>query len=647
MIRLKRLDENPILKPNKEQAWEAEAVFNGCPIKHKKHIYLLYRALSLPHYHATAQTRMLVSDIGIAVSDDGVSWRDRQRFIVPERSWEKFGCEDPRVTKFDDTYYIFYTALSEYPFTASGIKVAVAISEDLKSIKEKHLVTPFNAKAMTLFPQKIKGKMCALFTVNTDLPPAKIALAYFDTEKDMWSKRYWQEWYANLDQHTVPLQRKEEDHIEVGAPPIKTERGWLVIYSYIRNYSSSQRLFTIEAVLLDIDDPAKIIGRTDGPLLVPEEGYEKYGMVPNAIFPSGALVRGDELFVYYGAADTTCCLASVKLSLLVDSLSCRKEGVVQFKRAKGNPVILPIKEHSWEAKATFNPAAIYENEKVHIIYRAMSENNTSVFGYASSVDGVHIESRDAEPVYVPRESFEQKIKLGQNSGCEDPRITKIDDTLYMCYTAFDGSHPPRIALTSISLEKFLAKQWDWAKPVLISPAEFDNKDACIFPEKVKGKYLIFHRFGNDIDIALVSNLNFDGSTWLEERRWLLPRQGMWDSEKIGIVAPPVKTKSGWILLYHGVSEEDHHYRVGAVLLDLRDSTRVIGRTDDPLMEPETLYEKKGQVANVVFPCGNVVVGDQIFIYYGGGDSVIGVASIKIQDLIGVLLPESKKVVNIF
>jgi predicted GH43/DUF377 family glycosyl hydrolase len=206
----------------------------------------------------------------------------------------------------------------------------------------------------------------------------------------------------------------------------------------------------------------------------------------------------------------------------------------------------------------------------------------------------------------------------------------------MLYTAFDGKHPPRIAITSIPLKKFLAKKWEWAKPVLISPPEFDNKDACLFPEKIRGKYLIFHRFGNDIDIALVSNLNFDGKTWLEEHRWLPRRRGMWDSLKVGIAAPPIKTKEGWILFYHGVSQEDRNYRVGAVLLDLKDPTKVISRTNEPLLEPEASYEKIGQVSNVVFPCGAVLINNKIFIYYGGGDSVVGVATVELKQLLSEL-----------
>jgi predicted GH43/DUF377 family glycosyl hydrolase len=313
-----------------------------------------------------------------------------------------------------------------------------------------------------------------------------------------------------------------------------------------------------------------------------------------------------------------------------------KQKILKFIRPKENPIIVPSKNEPWQAKATFNPTAFYEKGAVHIVYRAMSEDNTSVFGYARSKDGVHLDYKSPKPIYLPREDFEKKQNPGGNSGCEDPRITKIGKKLYMCYTAFNGKNPPQIALTSIPLKKFLKEEWNWERPVTISAPEFDNKDACIFPEKVEGKYLIFHRMGNDIDFSLVPGLDFDGSTWLEEHIWMKPRRGFWDSKKVGIAAPPIKTRSGWILFYHGVSEEDGFYRVGAVLLDRQDPTHIISRTNYPLLEPELPYEKEGQVSNVVFPCGNVVIGGQIYLYYGGGDKVVNVATIEIKKLLKLL-----------
>lgn len=632
---IERSKYNPILKPDKSNSWEAEAVFNGCPIKKGNKIFLLYRALSLPHYHISAQSKMMISDIGIAESKDGIQFANRRRFIVPEQSWERFGCEDPRVTKLNGKYYIFYTALGEYPFRAEGIKIGLATSKDLETIEEKHLVTPFNAKGMALFPEKISGKMWAVLTVNTDKPPAHICLASFDKEEDLWSEKRWQKWYQDFEKYSLNLQRKPQDHIEVGAPPIKTKYGWLLIYSYIRNYFSGERLFGVEAVLLDASNPLKVIARTEVPILTPDEYYEQIGLVPNVVFPSGALVKENWIRLYYGAADTTCCLASIELPSLLEQMLEKEKRTIKLNRAKENPIIVPNKEHSWESKATFNPAAIYLDGKVHLVYRAMSEDNTSVFGYARTRDGIHIDERLSEPIYTPREHFEQKLTPGGNSGVEDPRLTQIGNKIYMLYTAFDGKNPPRVALTSISAKDFLAQKWNWAKPTIISPPDFDDKDALVFPEKLHGKYVFIHRVGGDIDFTTRPTLNFKDGDWLEEYRWLFPRKGWWDSKKVGAAAPPIKTREGWVMLYHGVSH-DGVYRVGSVLLDAKNQLKIIGRTDNPIFEPEAPYEKDGQVRNVVFPCGAVLFGKTLFVYYGGGDQVVGVATVDIDKLLRVL-----------
>ncbi|PIT96974.1 hypothetical protein COT82_00255 [Candidatus Campbellbacteria bacterium CG10_big_fil_rev_8_21_14_0_10_35_52] len=632
---IERYDKNPILKPNKNQSWEAEAVFNGCPIEKGNKIFLLYRAISLLHYHTTANIKLSVSDIGIAESKDGINFYNRRRFIIPEREWEKMGCEDPRITKLGDKYYIFYTALSNYPFRADGIKVGLAISKDLKTIEDKHLITPFNAKGMSLFSEKINGKIWAVLTVNTDRLPAKICLASFDKEKDIWSEKNWQKWYKKFEQYSLPLQRRPEDHIEVGAPPLKTKYGWLLIYSYIKNYFSSQKIFGVEAVLLDFKNPLKVIAKTDFPILIPEEYYEKYGLAPNVIFPSGALLKKNILSLYYGAADTTCSLAFINMQAFLKKLIQKNKLLIKFARVKENPIITPIKEHSWEAKNTFNPAAIYLEGKTHLLYRAMSKDNTSVIGYANSQDGINIDYRNPEPIYTPREPFEQKLQLGKNSGAEDPRLIKIGNKIYMFYTAFDGENPPRVAFTWIGARDFLAQKWNWSRSILISPPNLDDKDAAMFPEKINGKYVIIHRIGDSIDLSFHKTLDFDGTHWLEEYRFIMPRKGWWDSKKVGIASPPIKTAKGWILFYHGISE-DNIYRVGAVLTDLHYPTKIIARADEPIFEPEADYEKNGEMPDVVFPCGVVVISETLFMYYGGGDRVVGVATMELKKLLDIL-----------
>ena len=235
---------------------------------------------------------------------------------------------------------------------------------------------------------------------------------------------------------------------------------------------------------------------------------------------------------------------------------------------------------------------------------------------------------------MPNQPFEGKSHPG-NSGCEDPRITQIDDTLHMFYTAYDGVNPPVVAATSIAVKDFLKKQWNWTTPTIVTPEGIDNKDACLFPERVKGHYMVFHRAHNHICLDPINSLAFVTDKVESFTPIVGPRTGMWDSQKVGIAAPPIKTKKGWLLFYHGVSD-DSVYRVGVILLDLKDPTIVLARATDCIFEPETEYEKNGQVNQVVFPCGVVNRSGVIFMYYGGGDSVVGVATAKLEEILKAL-----------
>lgn len=637
MFQIKRSPENPLLSPERENAWEAEAAFNPSVIKKGTTYHAFFRALS--RLRTQAQARLEVSTIGHATSKDGVNFGPHDQFLAPSEEWERFGCEDPRVCEFEGKYYIFYTALSEYPFAAPGIRVGVAITSDLKTIEEKHLVTPFNAKAMALFPERIGGKIVAVLTANTDMPPAKIAIATFDKIEDLWSSEYWIQWYTDIDSHVIHFDANEKDHIEFGAAPLKTEKGWLILYSYIYNYFSPPATFGIQAALLDAEDPRKVISAVKRPFLIPEEEYELYGKVPRIVFPTGSLIKGKKVYLYYGAADTTSCLATFDLADILEQLVFTSRR--QLVRFEGNPIISPIGEHKWEAFGTFNPAAVYLDGKVHILYRAMSHDNTSVVGYASSVDGVDISERLTDPIYVPRAGFESKTVPGGNSGCEDPRVTLIGDTLYMCYTAFDGKDPPRVALTSISTWDFLQRQWNWRQPVLISPPGADDKDAAIFPRKVGGKYLILHRLGSEIWLDSTDSLEFDGTRFLGGRILMSPRETAWDSKRIGIAGPPIETEHGWLLLYHGISRRTNHYNVRAALLDREDPFKILYRTHDSILDPKMPYEKNGIVSNVVFPCGSVIMNGELFVYYGGADKVVGVATIRLDDLVHTLAHEAR------
>ncbi len=371
------------------------------------------------------------------------------------------------------------------------------------------------------------------------------------------------------------------------------------------------------------------------PLVVPREAYELSGYVPDVIFPTSAVIKKDMLLIYYGAADTTSCIAYVNLSDLINTMRPETSPRWHFKRYEQNPIIVPNKDHPWEATATFNPAAIRlgktkKDTTTHILYRTLASDNTSYIGYASSKNGYSLDERLPGPIYVPREDFESKKVAGGNSGCEDPRIIKIGDKLYMCYTAFDGIGPPRVAITTISVKDFLNKNWNWEKPILITPPGFDDKDTCILSEKTKGKYFILHRVGHEICGDYFKSLDFKKEQVNKCIRIIGPRTNTWDSAKVGISAPPIKTKDGWLLLYHGISKSHNTYRVGAILLDINDPAIVLSRTTDPIFEPQEIYEKEGIVNNVVFPCGMTVQDGLIFIYYGGADKVVGVATIELD-----------------
>ena len=332
-----------------------------------------------------------------------------------------------------------------------------------------------------------------------------------------------------------------------------------------------------------------------------------------------------------------------------------------LERFVGNPILTPESKHAWETKAVFNPAAIYEGGKVHLLYRAIGETDVSVLGYASSIDGFHIQERLDKPAYIPREEFEgvnpshpyisemSSVYVsggGGMGGCEDPRLTRIAERVFMTYVAYDGHSPPRVALSSINIDDFLKKQWNWKKPVLISPPHIVDKNACILPEKINDKYVIFHRVFPNILIDFVDDLDFDGKTRWLTGQYKIPTRALsseWDSLKVGCGPPPIKTKDGWLLIYQAVGScDESRYKIGAMLLDLKDPTKVLARTRNPILEPSASCENDGWKAGVVYPCGAVVIKDRLFVYYGGADMVVCVASAKLNHFLEQLSTNHKE-----
>lgn len=298
-----------------------------------------------------------------------------------------------------------------------------------------------------------------------------------------------------------------------------------------------------------------------------------------------------------------------------------------MRRFKSNPILEPIVENAWESRLVFNAAAIHLKDRVHILYRAMGNDRISRIGYASTLDGYRIDYRSSTPIFEPKEQAE-------HSGCEDPRLTLLNDKVVMAYTALSElDHSQlygqlyQIALTSIGVKDFLNREWKWNTRTLPFRG-IRNKDAVLFPRKINGKYVMLHRFDPDVCVAYSADLK----TWCNIRSILGPRMKSWDSWKIGAAGPPIEVNEGWLMIYHGVSFEKV-YCLGIALLDKNDPEMVLYRSEIPILVPAKDYERFGKVPNVVFSCGNVLIDDEVLVYYGAADNILCVATYELSELL--------------
>lgn len=307
---------------------------------------------------------------------------------------------------------------------------------------------------------------------------------------------------------------------------------------------------------------------------------------------------------------------------------------MKLQRVLDRPILSPRKNIWWESDAVFNAAAIHDGKHFHLFYRGVThkpQKNRSSIGHAWSEDGIHF-TCDDEPVLKFGDVPEETI------GVEDPRITKIGDKYYLVYCAYNGKCQLCLA-TSTDLKT-------WKRQGILYSYDYmgHNKNGGLFPEKIGGRYALIHRpmgvefndHGNEVPVHMWISYSADMKTWedhkllIEARRDTVP----WEYRKIGIGGAPIKTDAGWLVLYHAVCKE-RIYRLGLVLLDKDDPTKILKRTDEPIFEPQLEWELKGDVANVVFSCGTVLMGDELWVYYGGADTVIGLAKMNVREFLKV------------
>jgi predicted GH43/DUF377 family glycosyl hydrolase len=193
--------------------------------------------------------------------------------------------------------------------------MALASTKDFTHFEKHGLVGPDrNDKDWVLFPERIGGRIAMLHRLQS-----KVQIAYFESVEQLEnSQKFWDEYVKHFRDYEVirPKFTWEKMKVGVGPPPIRTERGWFVIYHGV----SEERIYRAGAVLLDLDDPTKVVARTREPILEPEMEFEKRGVVPNVVFPDGAIIQDGTLLTFYGGADKVCCVASAPIDEFLDEL---------------------------------------------------------------------------------------------------------------------------------------------------------------------------------------------------------------------------------------------------------------------------------------------------------------------------------------
>lgn len=340
----------------------------------------------------------------------------------------------------------------------------------------------------------------------------------------------------------------------------------------------------------------------------------------------------------------------------------KKPRALDLRKSRYNPIIGPASGSYWESEAVFNPGAVIHGGRVHLFYRALGPDGISRIGYASSKDGINFDERYPHPVYMPetlsrsrehypftspaRLTYDRALYAsgGGWGGCEDPRAVNIDGRIYLTFNMFSGWYSMRVAFTSIDEDDLVRKRWNWSKFAYLTRPGDRQKNWVLFPEKIHGKFAIFHNLDRGdpsrVHIAYLDELDMSKTPSQDEAPdpQLLPDHIVaWHHRTRSASAPPIKTKYGWLLFYHAMDKNDPgRYKLGALLLDLAEPTKVLYRSNYPILEPDEWYENDWK-PGIIYASGAVVKDDTLFIYYGGGDKYVGVASTNLPEFVRKLM----------
>ena len=354
---------------------------------------------------------------------------------------------------------------------------------------------------------------------------------------------------------------------------------------------------------------------------------------------------------------------------------------LQFTRCPENPIVVPGL-FDWRRATVFNPGVLRDdNGKFYLYERAAGGLRPfhCCVGLLESDDGIHFTHVSAQPVFTP------EMAGSRWGSVQDPRVVKIEGVYYMTYafrpyawssnptgigvpesqeTPFPDAPPPPQSENFVGSKNVLGGRPDnqtrsgiavstdrvnWKHHVWATPPEVDDRDVILFPEKIGGRFALLRRplqwvgpeYGTEHP-GIWLCFSEDLQDWTAAQLLIRP-EAAWEGSRIGGASPPVRTPQGWLTFYHGVETLDAAtkrvcYRVGALLLDLDDPTRVLARTRQPIMEPETYYERFGlYIPNVIFPTGNVVKDGLLYLYYGVCDTAIALATAPLDEIVARIM----------
>ncbi len=307
-------------------------------------------------------------------------------------------------------------------------------------------------------------------------------------------------------------------------------------------------------------------------------------------------------------------------------------------RSPQEPIIIPRTDnvHWWERNGIFNAGATEYRDQVILIYRAYDDYRMSRLGIANSRDGVHFKLHDHPIIDTdPADEFER-------IGIEDPRVTQIEDTYYIVHTS--ASYKKIGEISDVSVGDYIP--WR-VRTGMHSTKDFKSfthhgvvlpdvpaKNASLLPEKIDDQFAMYYREFTPTGEVLKISYTKDFSSWSNTKVIPWPAKEDWTGLKFGLGSQPIIIPEGYLIVSHGVDLKGT-YRLGIMLFDRKDPSRLLLHTG-PILEPEMLYEKEGFVPNVVYTCGALVCGDELWIYYGGADRVIGRAILHMKDISEVI-----------